>query len=54
MRNKIEIIIFVILLCGFGIGYLVLPQRDFSEMENRYLSKCPEFSWKDLLKGTYT
>ncbi len=54
MRNKIEIIIFVILLCGFGISYLVLPQRDFSEMENRYLSKCPEFSWRDLLNGSYT
>lgn len=54
MRNKLEIVLFLILIFGIGIGYLVLPQREFSEMENRYLSECPEFTWKELLNGTYT
>ena len=43
--------------CGFlGImmaAGMILPQTGFSETENRYLQKRPEFSWKTFLKGTY-
>ncbi len=54
MRNKIEIVVFIMVIAFFGIGYIVYPQREFSEMENRYLTTRPEFSWKDLLNGDYT
>lgn len=54
MRNKIEIILFLIVITFFGLGYIIFPQREISEMENRYLSLCPEFHWKDFLSGDFT
>lgn len=54
MRDKIEIIVFVIVLSFFGFGYLFFGQREFSELENHYLSLCPEFSWESFLNGEYT
>lgn len=54
MRDKVEIIVFVIVLSFFGLGYLFFGQREFSELENHYLSLCPEFSWESFLDGDYT
>lgn len=38
----------------FFILNLVLPDRSFSEQENRYLQTRPEFSFKGLFSGDYT
>lgn len=54
MRDKIEIIIFLIFIAIFGLGYIIFPQREISEMENRYLSLCPEFHWKEFLSGEFS
>lgn len=54
MRDKITAIIFLIFILVFGIGFLLLPDREFSEMENRKLSQCPVFSVSSFLKGDYT
>lgn len=54
MRNKIEILLFLIFIAFFGLGYLVLEQREFSEMENRYLEQCPKFTWKGFVDGEFT
>ena len=32
---------------------LFLPQKTFSEMENRYLAGKPDFTWERLMNGTY-
>lgn len=48
----------VCLLCigilSLSICLLVSPKKEFSENENRYLSKFPSFSAKALLDGDYT
>lgn len=54
MRNKIEIALFLIFIAFFGLGYLFFEQREFSDMENRYLSQQPEFTWKEFISGSYT
>ncbi|MCI8649156.1 MAG: hypothetical protein HFG20_03485 [Anaerotruncus sp.] len=48
----------LILFAGFlfvvAIADLLVPERSFSEMENRYLKTHPQFSLKKLLKNEYT
>lgn len=41
-----------VLICFMVLGILI-PQRTFSESENRYLQKKPEFSWKTLTDGSF-
>lgn len=54
LRDKIEIIVFIIFISFFGLGYVFFRQREFSEMENRYLNLCPEFTWKTFLSGEFS
>ncbi len=46
------IIFFAVCVCMLA-GYIVLPQKDFSDMENRYLQKRPEVSAESLLDGSF-
>lgn len=39
-------------ICLTAAGFL-LTEKGFSEMENRYLQKKPEFSWKALFDGSF-
>lgn len=39
---------------GFSIATLVLPDKEFSEQENRYLQKKPSFSISRLINGEFT
>lgn len=45
------------LFCGFlaviFLGSAILPDRSFSQLENRYLAKVPEFSLENLKDGTF-
>ncbi|MEG2233996.1 MAG: DHHW family protein [Oscillospiraceae bacterium] len=41
-----------IILIVFVVG-LVLPDRDFSENENKYLAKMPDISFKTLVNGKF-
>lgn len=54
MRDKIVIIVFLGFLSVFGLGYIFLPQREFSEMENHYLNLRPDFTLKDYINGDFT
>ncbi len=54
LKNKIVILVFVIFIAFFGISYIMIPEREFSEMENRYLTTFPEFSRENFLSGDYT
>ncbi len=49
-----EALIFLAFIGVFFILNLVLPDRSFSEQENRYLQTRPEFSFKSLFSGDYT
>ena len=42
------------IIYGFGIATLVVPDKEFSEDENRYLQQRPEFSIQSLVDGKYT
>lgn len=41
------------ILLLFGLMILIMPERSFSENENRSLTVLPKFHWKDFWSGTY-
>lgn len=51
--SKIIVIIFCTFVIGVGLLSFILPYKDFSELENRYLSILPKFSWKNISSGKY-
>jgi hypothetical protein len=51
---KIQLIVFLLFIALFFALLLVLPDRSFSEQENRYLQKRPAFSLSALFKGSFT
>lgn len=57
MRNKIARWALIGLFCGFialmGLGYLLLPKQDFSELEKRVLADFPEVSADTVLGGSF-
>ena len=50
----ITALVFCLFLGGFAVAHVLLPDRDFSEVENRSLQKLPQFSLEGLKEGTYT
>ena len=52
--NLITAVIFCLFIGAFGVMHIILPDRTFSPTENRNLSSLPEFSWKELVDGSYT
>lgn len=50
----ITLIIFSVLIFGIAIFNILNPDNGFSESENRFLEKMPEFSWNALFDGSYT
>lgn len=54
MKNsKILIFATILIMVFFTIGSLVVPDREFSENENRYLRLIPDFSVRDIMSGRY-
>ena len=51
--DRIFLIICGVIILILGSLIFILPQRDFSESENRYLQKMPTFSMSSLLSGNY-
>ena len=47
-----SIIIFIILAVP-GLLVLVLPQREYSANENRYLDKLPEINASEIISGEF-
>jgi len=54
MRDKIRILIFMILIFGLTVASILKKPIVFSENENRYLAEKPEFSLDALFEGSYT
>ncbi|HHX53619.1 MAG TPA: hypothetical protein GX704_01810 [Clostridiales bacterium] len=52
--DRITVILFVVLIFALAALMIILPDREFSEQENRYLQKQPEFTIKNLIDGSYT
>lgn len=46
--------LFLLLIYGFGLAGVLLPDQTFSEAENRLLAKLPNFSFQALFNGTFT
>ena len=46
------VIFFALCVCMLA-GYIVLPEKDFSDMENRYLQKRPDVTAAGLLDGSF-
>ena len=47
-------LVFCLFLGGFALAHVILPDRSFSEVENRYLQTLPTFTWSGLKDGSYT
>lgn len=58
MYSKKEQWLICILFCGFLAGmmmlYLLLPKKDFSQQEKRYLAQTPALSWETLSTGGFS
>lgn len=54
LRNILCPLVFCLFLGILSALLLLLPQREYSEEEKRYLATTPAFSWQTLLDGTYT
>ena len=46
--------VFVAILAGLSVSNWLMPEKDFSESENRSLQTLPEFSLERLFSGKYT
>ena len=44
-------VLFCLFIFGFGIAQFVVPDREFSEQENRYLAQMPELDFGDVSLG---
>lgn len=54
ISQAVTAILFCAFLAGFGLLHILLPDRTFSQVENRTLARMPEFSWSALADGSYT
>ncbi|MGN0978646.1 MAG: DHHW family protein [Faecousia sp.] len=57
MKTKKSDCLTVFLFCGFlaamALGYLLLPKKEFSETEKRYLAQAPALNWEDAVSGEW-
>ena len=54
ISKMIAAIGFLLTVFGFAVAFLLLPDRPFSEQENRGLSLCPQFTLEKLVTGAYS
>ena len=50
----LQVILFLAFIGVFFLLNLILPDRKFSEQENRYLQEAPHFSFSELFAGRFT
>ncbi len=53
MHKKINAILIPILMAALIAAFFLLPQKTFSERENRYLATVPELSWNNIKSGRF-
>lgn len=47
-------LLFLSILFGFAAAFILLPDKSFSEQENRGLRTLPSFSWDQLVSGDFS
>lgn len=52
--NKVVSVVFILFLIGMNILNILIPNREFSEFENRVLAQFPSFKFKYLTSGRFT
>ena len=52
--NWIQIIFFCVFIGIVFVLNLILPDREFSEVENRYLNQLPQFTFENFVFGSFT
>lgn len=50
----IQTVLFLVFIALGLVLHLVIPDKDFSQQENRTLQTLPQFSFEDLFKGKFT
>ena len=53
MFRKINVILFLIVIFGMGIGLFVFPKEKISVSEKRRLADIPTFSFKNYINGKW-
>lgn len=54
LNHYLFLIVFGVFILGFCVVDILLPNRKFSEMENRFLKQLPAFSVQALVNNEYT
>ena len=54
VTQNLTIAVFLLTVFGFSLAFLILPDRDFSEQENRGLRTLPEFTLAKLASGKFS
>ena len=54
LHNRIIILLFCLAISAVPVLFLLMPKKDFSELEKRYLEPAPELTRENLLSGTFT
>ncbi len=52
IKYPMTVVFAAVCLCMFAL-YIILPQKDFSDMENRFLQKRPQISASSLADGSF-
>ncbi|MGN1346475.1 MAG: DHHW family protein [Eubacteriales bacterium] len=52
--NFATALLFVVLIFAFAAAFVLLPDGEFSEEENRSLTTFPEFTWERLMDGSFS
>lgn len=47
-------VLFAVIIFAFAIAFVITPDADFSEEENRSLTTFPKFSWDALMDGSFS
>lgn len=54
ITHIISVVLFMTILFGFSVAFVVVPDKTYSENENRNLQTFPEFSWESLMDGSFS
>lgn len=53
MKNKVFVLVFVLLAVSLSVLTLALPKKEFSDNENRMLAVSPRLSWESVRDGSF-
>ncbi|MHC1695416.1 MAG: DHHW family protein [Eubacteriales bacterium] len=51
--SLVNIVLFLVIIFGLAVAFLTLPDKDFSENENRRLQQFPKFSLSEVVKKNF-